>query len=145
MHTVLASRGGGHLVQPFILPHRQFDGAQVDSVDSPLRTLTAHNGGDNALVEPMLVSYYGNGGATRVSDPVPTVTTKDRFGLVEPGARLDIRFRMLQPHELAAAMGFPSGYPFKGNRGDVIRQIGNAVAVNVATALCRAALARACA
>jgi hypothetical protein len=42
---------------------------------------------------------------------MPPVTTKDRFALVEPlvidGKTLDIRFRMLKPHELSAAMGFP--------------------------------------
>jgi DNA (cytosine-5)-methyltransferase 1 len=53
---------------------------------------------------------------------------------------LDIRFRMLQPHELAAAMGFPDGYAFAGNRGEQVRQIGNAVAVNLARALCRSLL-----
>jgi site-specific DNA-cytosine methylase len=54
------------------------------------------------------------------------------------GARLDIRFRMLQPHELAAAMGFPKDYRITGNRGEQVRQIGNAVVVEQAEALCRA-------
>jgi DNA (cytosine-5)-methyltransferase 1 len=69
------------------------------------------------------------------------VTTRDRHALVDPdAARLDIRFRMLQPHELAAAMGFPSGYQITGNRSEQVRQIGNAVEVNVARELCRAML-----
>jgi DNA (cytosine-5)-methyltransferase 1 len=46
----------------------------------------------------------------------------------------DILFRMLQPHELAAGMGFPPGYVFKGTRGEVVKQIGNAVEVNKARA-----------
>lgn len=127
------------VVQPFILPHRQFDGRQVDSIDDPLRTVTAHNGGDNALVEPFVTPYYGNSTPTPVGAPLPTVTARDRFGLVQP-AGLDIRFRMLQPHELAAAMGFPKDYPFRGKKGEVVRQIGNAVAVGMAEALCGAAL-----
>jgi DNA (cytosine-5)-methyltransferase 1 len=45
---------------------------------------------------------------------------------------------MLQPHELAVAMGFPRGYKFAGNKGEVVKQIGNAVAVNMARALCEA-------
>ena len=45
---------------------------------------------------------------------------------------------MLQPHELAGAMGFDADevpYEFSGTKTDVIRQIGNAVPVNTATAL----------
>jgi DNA (cytosine-5)-methyltransferase 1 len=42
---------------------------------------------------------------------------------------------MLQPHELAAAMGFED-YAFAGTKSDQVRQIGNAVAVGVAEALC---------
>ena len=61
-------------------------------------------------------------------------------GAGAPPLRLDIRFRMLMPSELALAMGFPAGYVFKGNRGDVVRQVGNAVEVLTAEALCLAAL-----
>jgi DNA (cytosine-5)-methyltransferase 1 len=67
-----------------------------------------------------------------------TITAKDRFALVQP-ERLDVRFRMLQPHELAAAMGF-DGYVFAGTKTDQVRQIGNAVAVRTAQALCGAVL-----
>ena len=48
---------------------------------------------------------------------------------------MDIRFRMLQPRELAAAMGFDD-YSFAGNKTEQVRQIGNAVAVRTAQALC---------
>jgi DNA (cytosine-5)-methyltransferase 1 len=48
---------------------------------------------------------------------------------------LDIRFRMLFNRELAAAMGFPEGYRFTGNKTEVTRQIGNAVCVGTARAL----------
>jgi DNA (cytosine-5)-methyltransferase 1 len=48
---------------------------------------------------------------------------------------LDLRYRMLQPHELAAAMSFPCDYIFKGNKTERIRQIGNAVPVATAEAL----------
>jgi len=59
---------------------------------------------------------------------------------VANGLALDIRFRMLQPHELAAAMGFPTSYVFTGNKGDTIRQIGNAVCCEMARALVGAML-----
>jgi DNA (cytosine-5)-methyltransferase 1 len=44
---------------------------------------------------------------------------------------------MLQPRELAAAQGFPDDYEFAGETKKALRkQIGNAVPVNLATALC---------
>jgi DNA (cytosine-5)-methyltransferase 1 len=45
---------------------------------------------------------------------------------------------MLQPHELARAMSFPAGYEFAGNRETKVKQIGNAVPVSLAQALCSA-------
>lgn len=71
------------------------------------------------------------------------MTGKDRFGLCIPslGVVLDIRFRMLQPHELAAAMSFPKEYEFTGNREAKVKQIGNAVPLRTAKVLCKALLA----
>ena len=75
---------------------------------------------------------------------IGTPTTKDRFALIRPividGNWLDIRMRMIQIHELQAAQGFGSEYRFAGNKGDIIRQIGNAVEVNIARALCNSLL-----
>lgn len=95
-------------------------------------------------MQPYLTTYYGNkGGVSSIRDPVPTIRTHDAVALVQPvidGRALDIRFRMLTPKELAGAMGFPSGYIFKGTRTEVVKQIGNAVAVNMAKALCTSLL-----
>jgi DNA (cytosine-5)-methyltransferase 1 len=94
------------------------------------------------IAQPYLVKYNGTGGAMSVDEPLDTISTKDRYGLAIPelGAVLDIRFRMLQPHELSAAMGFPKTYVFTGTREARVKQIGNAVAVNQAKALCQAVL-----
>ena len=57
-------------------------------------------------------------------------------------ATLDIRFRMLEPKELARAMGFSdaeTAYEFAGNKTEITKQIGNAVPVNLAAALVGAA------
>jgi DNA (cytosine-5)-methyltransferase 1 len=45
---------------------------------------------------------------------------------------------MLEPKELARAMGFPdteTAYEFAGNKTEITKQIGNAVPVNLAAAL----------
>lgn len=139
------------IVEPYIIPYRGENGHQQPrshSIREPLPTVTA-GGVGHALVEPFLVSYYGNGEALSIADPVDTVTTKDRFGLVQPTVQVagerylvDIRFRMLQPHELAAAQGFPADYQFTGGKTKAVKQIGNAVPVGLARALCASAIER---
>ena len=136
------------LAEPFIVPvNHGFGDTRTHSVDKPMPTITAFDA--LALAQPFLVEYYGTSGAASVEDPLSTITGRDRFGLVEPTIfqaddgkeyQLDIRFRMLQPHELAAAMSFPAGYKFTGNREQQVKQIGNAVPVSTASALCQALL-----
>lgn len=130
------------LVQPFIVPTNHGKDGRSHDIDRPMPVITTVDAW--ALIEPYLVKYNGTGGPMPVSEPLDTVTAKDRFGLVEPMlaeeqgsyAILDIRFRMLQPHELAAAMSFPKSYHFVGNREQKVKQIGNAVPVQLAKALC---------
>ena len=125
-------RGELGLLQPFVIG--QQSGAVARSTDEPLPTIAT--AGAISLCEPFLTKYFGTGGARPVSEPLDTITSKDRFALCQTEG-LDIRFRMLQPHELAAAMGF-DGYQFSGTKTDQVRQIGNAVAVKTAEALCGA-------
>jgi DNA (cytosine-5)-methyltransferase 1 len=78
----------------------------------------------------------------------PTAETKNvdprRLVLINGKPHLlDIRFRMLTNPELARAMGFAdneSTYEFVGNIGEVTKQIGNAVPVNMAAALVKVIL-----
>jgi DNA (cytosine-5)-methyltransferase 1 len=77
-----------------------------------------------------LLVYYGNdggGGWQPLDVPLRTITTLDRFALVEPSAK-GHTMRMLQPSELRRAMGFPAGYKFpEGSRREKVRLLGNAV------------------
>jgi DNA (cytosine-5)-methyltransferase 1 len=141
--TVAGNRGEFALLEPSLLP-QQSDG-RLRPVSEPVPTVSTD--GAIALVEPFLVEYYGNGGAQSVDDPLNTVTVKDRHALVRPvvilnGERyqLDIRFRMLQPRELAAAQGFASDYIFAGNKTEQVKQIGNAVPRHLARAIVAAVL-----
>lgn len=133
------------IVEPLFIP--QQSAGTVKPVSNPLPTVAA--AGAISIVEPFMIKYYGNEhGAESLSEPIDTICTKDRFGLVSGylvefnGARyiLDIRFRMLQPHELAAGMGFPKNYKFAGNKSDQIKQIGNAVCPNISHALISSAI-----
>lgn len=119
---------------------------RCQSVESSLGVIAASR--THGLCDPFIVPYYGTGVASGVDDPIPTVTARDRLALVHPElvrsgqvgepviGWLDILFRMLQPHELAGGMGFARTYSFAGTREQQVRQIGNAVEVNQAEALC---------
>lgn len=136
----VTGKGRFAVVEPFFIRYNggrsKAGKKRVHSVNEPVPTIAA-NGGHYALVEPFLMKYYGNGENVKpISDPLDTITTKDTFGLVEP-VGLDIRFRMLQPHELAKAMSFPDHFEFSGSRENKVKQIGNAVPVNLAAALCQ--------
>ena len=124
--------------EPFIMSIGQTSAKDRSrSIDKPLSTVCTKQ--EHCLVTPLVVEYYGNGKARPVTEPLPTVTTKDRFGIVIPDG-IDIGFRMLQPHELAAATGFPENYKFAGNKSEVVKQIGNAVPPGFANALLSAYL-----
>lgn len=137
----ISTAGAIALVEPYIVPLNHGKGDHRSyRTDKPMPTITSVDAW--ALVQPLVLKYHRNGKTYPVTEPLKTVTSRDRFALVEPktGIEIDIRFRMLQPHELAAAMGFPADYKFSGNREAQVKQIGNAVAVNTARALCRALL-----
>ncbi|NLV14334.1 DNA cytosine methyltransferase [Haloarcula argentinensis] len=140
----IATRGAIHKIQvdPFVLPRNGSRGglhsnATYEPGDRPLHTVTAKNH-DGHLVSPFLVEYNGNSDERNIEEPLPTVTTTDRHALIVPDLfpwGLDLRYRMLQPRELAAAQGFPEDYEFAGNKTETTKQIGNAVPVNLGKAL----------
>lgn len=140
----ITTDGAIALVEPFLVGYhseRVGEPRRVHRIDDPLPAQTTEN--RFAVVEPFISSYYGTQNISPVSAPVPTITTKDRFALVLPvvnGRALDIRLRMLKPHELARAMSFGDDYKFAGNQGDQVKQIGNAWGCGVGEALCEAQL-----
>jgi len=83
--------------------------------------------GDNA---EFIMVYYGTdaaGGFQTLDRPLRTITTLDRFAYVRRNGR-GHEMRMLQPPELAAAMGFPREHRWaESTRRERIKMIGNAV------------------
>jgi DNA (cytosine-5)-methyltransferase 1 len=120
-------------------------GSRVRDLDEPLPTVTGAHRGELACI----VAAWGErlGQAARVhsvDEPTPTLCATGRriqLAVAEPvveGRQYDIRFRMLEPNELARAMGFwdaETAYEFAGNKTEITKQIGNAVPVNLAAAL----------
>lgn len=121
----------------------------------PLNTITAGQGhfGD---VRAFLVKYYSGGGhGSPLSEPAPTITTKDRLGLVTIRGQdyriADIGLRMLTPRELFDAQGFPADYiidvdadgrPY--TKSEQVARCGNAVCPPIPAALVRANLPEYC-
>jgi DNA (cytosine-5)-methyltransferase 1 len=140
MHTITAHNHDGHVVTPYLVPYyseREGQAPRTHDIASPLPTVTA-TGSDPSVIRPFLVQYYGNSSDRGVDRPLPTVTTKGRFGLCVPEMYpfgLQINYRMLQPDELAAAMGFPKSYHFCGNNTETTKQIGNAVPIQTSRKL----------
>lgn len=124
----------------------QCHGAQLDL---PLPTITA-SGTHLAEVRAFLTAYhasdYAGGYGANLLDPMRTLTTKDRLGLVIVEGCMyeiaDIGLRMLQPHELLRAQfgRFAAGYdlsPAK-TKSAKVRLIGNSVSPENAEAIVRA-------
>ena len=124
---------------------------KTSSLNSPRRaeaTLERARRGFEALGEQtsFLLVYYGSdgsGGWQSLDRPLRTVTTIDRFALVEPrdgGPTI----RMLQVPELKRAMGYNDDFLLnEGTRRDRIRLLGNGVCPPVMEAVVRALVAAA--
>lgn len=80
--------------------------------------------------QAFLLVYYGSDGAggwQKLDQPLRTLTTLDRFALVEPSPD-GHTMRMLQVPELARAMGFDPEWKMEcGSRRDRVRILGNGV------------------
>jgi DNA (cytosine-5)-methyltransferase 1 len=90
--------------------------------------------------QPFLIVYYGSdyaGGWQRLTVPLRTVTTVDRFGLVTWQGKVP-HIRMLQPAELSRAMSAHADHslPF-GNRREKVKLCGNGVCAEVMTKIFR--------
>ncbi len=79
---------------------------------------------------PFMIVYYGSdgsGGWQRLDRPLRTITTLDRFGLVEWDSG-EPTLRMLQVPELKRAMGFDDSFVLnRGSRRDRVKLLGNGV------------------
>lgn len=147
-------------------------GAGSKAADLPLGTVTASGNGGHAVaqaelaqlspehqegalrVAAFLIKYYGTGAnVPSLTDPADTITTKDRLALVTvvikgtPYVIVDIGLRMLKPHELYRAQGFPADYIIDRTANGTplttsaaVRMVGNSVSPPPLRALAEANL-----
>lgn len=148
------------LVAAFLAKH--YGGVVGSKLDAAMGTVTSvdHHSlvtadlspqpaGHAEQVRALLLAYYGTDQAAQLGDPLPTVTTHDRFALVTIAGQAyviaDVGMRMLQPRELYRAQGFPDSYQIERgadgrqlSKAAQVRMCGNSVCPPVAAALVRA-------
>lgn len=122
---------------------------RMSDVEEPSPAVTSQ-GNHLGEVRAFLMKYYGVDQDPRLEEPLSTVTTRDRFGIVtvegEPYQIVDIGMRMLTPRELFKAQGFPADYEIEtgvfadGARRTLtktaqVRMCGNSVCPPIAAAL----------
>lgn len=146
---------------------RQFGTSTGSEADAPAGTVMTDGGGKVALaasvlsdadlegaqrVTAFLLKYYGVGCGSTMDDPMHSVTTKDRFGLVTVKGMpiVDIGLRMLTPRELYRAQGFPDSYIIDGpgptgrplTKTAQVRMCGNSVCPPIVAAIVAANMRR---
>ena len=144
LNTITAQGAAAGIVTSHMVKLR---GNNVGAVTAePVHTISAQ-GTHHGEVRAFLVKYYGNDkDGQNLPEPLHTVPTRDRFGLVmikgEPYAIVDIGLRMLTPRELYRAQGFPESYVIDtGAAGEAItktaqvRMCGNSVCPPLSQAL----------
>jgi DNA (cytosine-5)-methyltransferase 1 len=145
LHTITGKAKLGLVTSHLV----KFKGTSRDGQDirEPLQTVQA-GGQHYGEVRAFLMKYYGEGVGSGCSDPVATLTSKDRMGLVtvmiegEPHVMTDIGMRMLSPKELFLAQGFGNDYQIDVEvngkpitKQDKVRLCGNSVPPHFANAI----------
>jgi DNA (cytosine-5)-methyltransferase 1 len=119
-----------------------FNAGRWSPIDRPNRapaTLARIAHGRAQHGDRFLVSFYGaTKGGRSLSRPIGTITTRDRWALIDGD-----RMRMAAVEEARRAMAFPAHYKLPGNGREAMHMLGNAVpptaARDVIVALERAA------
>lgn len=108
-----------------------FDAGRWSQINKPgrsLATLSRIQSGRSAHGARFVTAYYGNAsGGRSLSRPVGTITTRDRWAVIDGD-----RMRMLSVDECRKAMGFPASYQLPTRAKDAMHMLGNAVVPVVA-------------
>jgi DNA (cytosine-5)-methyltransferase 1 len=141
---------GGMTARSIVQLDRGWEAGPLRTPNRSANTLARAQAGIDALGEGVdfLVVYYGSdkaGGWQSLDRPLRTLTTLDRFGLVQ-WQNGEPTFRMLQVPELTKAMGLHDRKPPRGrsvpfrfsdncSRRDRVKILGNGVCAPVMTAI----------
>lgn len=123
-------------------------------LNEPIQHTITTSPGHFGLISAFLIKYYGTGCGQQLNEPLATITTKDRFGLVNVVTEIagekyilkDIFLRMLKAEpELKRMQGFPEDYIIthdytgaKYSTANQVAKIGNSVVPIMAKLLVQA-------
>lgn len=147
-HPTVTARATQHQLAAANLIKMNFGDKQWMPCEEPLRTILA-GANHHGLVMSFLSKYYGRSCGQSPADPLATITSGEKFGVVtvagQPFAIADIGLRMLRPRELFRAQGFPEDYRIEVelngkrlSREAQVHACGNSVCPPVAEAIVRA-------
>lgn len=152
LRTICAQVKGGHHALMVSHLSKMKNNCIGQDVNTPIHAMTTVN--QFAEVRAFLTAFYGNEkDGNSVQEPLRTIPTRDRFGLVTINQQqyqiTDIGFRMLQPAELFKAQGFPASYIFdrgidacgveiRLTKTEQTRMVGNSVCPQLSRALVEA-------
>ena len=140
--------------EPFIIQYNHGGKRRPNDIREPMPTITSGDG-HFGEVRAFLIKYYGDATGQDIKNPLDTITSRDRFGLVTIDGTdyqiVDIGLRMLEPKELYGCQGFPDDYiidhDFEGHtypRSEQVRRCGNAVCPPIPAALVHSNLPEMC-
>lgn len=133
---VIAAKGNHHYLATMPLAMwAKNNGGPTDTayhpVTDPLGTVTRVDSCSLVTIPNAFLSpYYGTSTPSHVTEPMPTIVTKDRFALCTPSGEFkvrDVHLRMYGPEELQLAQTFPWDYEILGTKRERVKQIGDAV------------------
>jgi DNA (cytosine-5)-methyltransferase 1 len=110
-------------------------GARVNKVEWSLATGTRGNAAMREVTEPAPALAFGHDAASFAF--VPTGTTPEQVVDVKKATSNNVRITV---QEAAILQSFPANYPWRGNKGDQYRQVGDAVPPLLAAAILRTLL-----
>lgn len=141
---------------PFLIQyHSEQTSKEVRGQTMVRPLMTADSSNRYGLVTAFLLKYYGQGEGQVLAEPLHTITTKDKFGIIAVCSELhqvaDIGMRMLTPRELFRAQGFSENYIIDRDadgksypKSAQVARCGNAVPPPFAEALVKANLPELC-
>lgn len=105
--------------------------SRAKSSTDPLGAMTTvpyHGILTHDAMSSFLSYYYGKDQVSHITDPIGTMTTKERAFIINPSIDInDCHYRMIKPAEIKKAMAFHDSYTILGSGKDQVKQLGNAV------------------
>lgn len=130
--STITSGGINHavLAAPLVVQNKGQSKSKPATASMPVQTSNINNGiVSHESWNSFIQYYYGNHQASKVTDPIGTVNTRDRSYVInyqKPKIE-DCYYRMIKAPEVKISMAFDADYIVLGSGKDQVKQCGNAV------------------